>query len=289
MALPQIAKIAVSIIYGVLYIIGFASWTFDTIYYKENWVCMKCRKSEEPSINQQFLFFSVWSFWLSMAVFFTWSCSRQKTTLRAIAQRIIQVALPLACTVMICYICYVLSYSRDDFLNFEECYTLKVGRARMSKDITDNMFIVNFYLVCSVLADIVAHYLSAPLLLLLVLSGELEFDSSLPYSTIFATILGATICLADIFGSRIYCGNLWFNIPMTVLANLSFDMFFVLRHRRSKSKEAMDKPTMPIHIFADDNTETMETYSYEDDIEAYEDDIEAALPDKVDHDIERTT
>ena len=239
MALHPMAKLALTIIYTPLLLNAFVLWIVNTIYWKEQWECITCRADDEPSIVQQFLYFSVWSLWLTMVVFFAWAVGSTCTasTDRPLANRIAEwsfrLALPHVVTVMTTYIYYVALNPPDTFLDEQACYTL--SRGGLSRSITDNRGAINAYLVCALLSDVLVHWMSAPLLLVLLWSGELEYDPLLPYSTILMIALGISVGLADTYGSTIYCGNAWFNVGMSILINFFYHVLFALGHRRIPS------------------------------------------------------
>jgi len=234
MALPSIAKLALIIIYVPSFLIAIEVWIVNSIYFREDWECVTCRADETPSFKHNYLYFTYWSLWLSIAVFIPWAFSQPGGKLRMYAQRIFRVALPHACTVMVTYIYYIALNPVNEFFNLDACYVL--GRAVMSKKITDNMTLVNFHLVCSIISDIVLHYMSAPMLVLLVLSGELEYDLVFPYTTVFMLILGVTVGLAQTFGSKIYCSdNIFFDVGICFSINFVFHVIFALWHRRMPS------------------------------------------------------
>jgi hypothetical protein len=99
-------------------------------------------------------------------------------------------------------------------------------------EITDNTAARNVYLICHNIFDIFVHYLACPIMLLLLFSGEIEYDSAIPYSTIFCFLLGLAVGLSQTFGSRIYCGGIWFNPIAMLLINLVYHVLFVLWHRK---------------------------------------------------------
>lgn len=160
MALHPMAKLAVIITYTPLLLNAFVLWIVNTIYWKEQWECITCRADDEPSIVQQFLYFSVWSLWLTMVVFFAWAVGSTCTasTERPLANRIsewsFRLALPHVVTVMTTYIYYVALNPPDTFLDQQACHTL-------SRSITDNRGAINAYLVCALLSDVLVHWINA--------------------------------------------------------------------------------------------------------------------------------
>jgi len=113
----------------------------------------------------------------------------------------------------------------------------------LSMEVTDSMTAKNVYLVCHNIFDVFVHYLSCPIVLLLLFSREIEYDSAIPYSTIFCFLLGLAVGLSQTFGSRIYCGGIWFNPIAFLLINAVFHVLFVIWHRKicqkcCKSKRA---------------------------------------------------
>ena len=48
-------------------------WVVNTTLIEDNWKCITCRADGVPSLAQQFLFYSVWSFWLTSFVFYPWA------------------------------------------------------------------------------------------------------------------------------------------------------------------------------------------------------------------------
>jgi hypothetical protein len=73
MALPIIVKRIITIIYTPLLLINFGQWLVATIYWKEQWECLNCRKDENASIYQQFLYLTIWNMYLTIAVFVPWA------------------------------------------------------------------------------------------------------------------------------------------------------------------------------------------------------------------------
>jgi len=254
MALPTTVKRIITIIYTPLFLIAQFVWLVDSIYWKEHWKCIQCRADEKPAFKQQFLYFTCWSMWFSLVVFVTWAYFTPPSSSgrSVLAQRVIRVALPHVCTVMVTYIYYAATNPATSFLDADACYTL--GRAGFPKNVTDNKAMVNFLLVCANISDNTVHYLSAPLLLMLLFSNELEYDLMIPYSTIFIIILGVAVGIADTYGSRIYCGGLWFNVGMSILFNFVFHVIFVLNHRGKLAFlcRCCDKET---HIISDEDLE----------------------------------
>lgn len=223
MALANSSKIALSIVFTALYTISSFNWLIDTIYYKEQWVCYLCSgepKDGSVSIKQQFLYFSMWSLWFSMAVLVGWmikavfSCGNG-----IVVEKIVWVALPLIITVFISYVYYDFTNAPEGFLNKEACYTLR--KSAVSKSITSNETIIDILLGIQVFSDFTIHYFSAPLMMLLLVSGEIKYTAPLwkPFSTFFMLILGTVVYLGQSFGSTIYCGSALFNSAMSILIN----------------------------------------------------------------------
>lgn len=156
-----------------------------------------------------------WSMWLSIAIIFCWASKalflkRPSSKLDTWLTNITLVGVPHIWTVMISHIYYIASNPTDGFVNKEACSTL--WRAAFAKEITSNQEVTNFYLAVAVNSNVTNHFLYAPLMLILLLSGEIKYDSWIPYSTIFIIFLGLIVGVSQIFGSRICCGDIWFNV-----------------------------------------------------------------------------
>jgi len=128
---------------------------------------------------------------------------------------------------------------RTDFLNFEDCWAWdNYGSIALSKQIVDDRSVVwvDVYLVCGVISDFIYHYLSVPLLLILVFSGELDFDSWIPFSLLFEIVLGILVSLVDHYEVNLYCGESgWFVALCLAALNLLTFIIYVLWYRRIPS------------------------------------------------------
>merc|ERR1712232_1280447 len=226
-----------------LIMISLGIWIHGNVFYKAQWDCVKCRADEPAAFTQNFLYYTLWNLFLTTALFVAWA-GGWKTA----AQRIFRVLLPHACTVTTSYIYYVATNPNDGFFT-EECYTS--GRAALSKQITDNTAAIDSFLVCYNIFDIFVHYLICPMMLLLLFSGELDYDSAFPYSTVFVFLLGLAVALTQTFGSTVYCGSVWFYMSMMTLIHLVYHVLFVLWHRRI-CQMCMSKETEPAASDADE-------------------------------------
>lgn len=206
-------------------------WVVNTTLIDDNWKCIVCRADGDPSLAQQFLFYSVWSLWLTSLVFYPWAipCCRDA---KKISQTVFQIAFPHAATFMTTYIYYVATNPADEYVDREACYYL--GRSFLSRDLgKGNDDIINLYLVLMTVSDLTVHYLSFPLLLYLWITGQVKFQVLFPWSTVFVFLLSAVIAPVQIFmGVTIYCGGLWFNLIGSVAINFIYHVFFALMSRR---------------------------------------------------------
>lgn len=89
--------------------------------------------------------------------------------------------------------------------------------------------LANTILVIGVMSDLTVHYFSAPLMILLLLTGEMKYDVGLwrPISTLFIFILGLIVALGQTFGSRIYCGDAWFSTVSSIGINFAVHSILV--------------------------------------------------------------
>lgn len=222
-------KIALTVIFSLLYILSFENWIVTTIYWKQQWICLECRADDPPSIKQQFIYFTVWNMFFCIVIFTCWAFFMNHSKAQSLMKNVFRVAVPHAVTVTLTYIYYVVSNPTDGFLNTEACHIMY--RSFLSKDITTNMSTVTFQLICYNVSDFTLHYFSAPLMLFLLFSKEIEYDVTIPYSTFFITVLGVIIGILDTTtGSRVYCGNVWFNVGMSILINFLVHVLLVLHH-----------------------------------------------------------
>ena len=255
---------AVKIVFALLSLNTIVMWLFSSAITPEhNWVCIQCRASMEPGVGQQFLFYSVWSFWMTFLVFVTWILLSQNnpdsnatanppsaaaSRLQLIYNIGFQVALPHVTTVMITYVYYVATNPVDTFLDTEACYHL--GRANLGKSFTENMFYANVYLVLMNVQDWTVHYLSAPLLFFLWSTGQANFQTVswrwlFPSSTLFVIILSSIIAIAQAYwGVILYCGGMWFVLGLFTGINLLFHILFaggswMAVGRKNKAVEGM--------------------------------------------------
>ena len=204
-------------------------WIVNTTLIEDNWKCITCRADGDPSLAQQFLFYSVWSFWLTSFVFYPWaipSCQGNK-----ISQAVFQIAFPHVATVMTTYFYYVATNPADEFVDRELCYYL--ARSFLSRNLGQgNDVIINLYLVLMTFSDLTVHYFSFPLLLYLWLTGQVKFQVLFPWSTVFVFLLSAIIAPMQIFrGVTVYCGGLWFNLIGSVCMNFLYHVFFAMMSR----------------------------------------------------------
>jgi hypothetical protein len=150
-----------------------------------------------------------------------------------ISQLMFCVALPFACTVILGYIYVLQTNQLDAYLNEEDCYTL--ARVGFAKSITNNMTIVNFYLICGVISDYTVHWFSPPLLILLFVSQELKYDRIFPWSSLLVFLLSvATVILEMFFDAQVYCQDMWLIVVALLVVNLLFHLLFLLLERKDK-------------------------------------------------------
>jgi len=221
MTLPKWFGYILLIIFTPLYAIAFTQWIIFTVVYKEQWACINCRKDEQPSVKQQFLYYTIWNMWFSIAIFGGLAAKKYSNRFlhNSLLEKICWVGLPSIITTFSTYIYYIATNPSEGYFNTEECYTL--GRAMLSKQLVSSQRVIDTILVFGVISDLVLHYFSAPLMVFFLLLGELNYDVGLwrPYSTLFIFILGMVAALGQTFGSRVYCGNAWFNSGGTVVLN----------------------------------------------------------------------
>lgn len=266
-------KSAAKVVFGLLSINAIAMWLWScAIVLEHNWGCLQvslssdtiicneqtliatsftnlqCRAGKEPSIVQQFLFYSVWSFWLTLFVFVTWvliGCStvaRQEAAawtpyvnaerLQWMHQIAFQIALPHVITVMLTYIYYVATNPISTFINQDACHHL--GRAYLGNSYASNAFVLYLYLILMNVQDWTVHYLSGPFLVFLWWSGESRFIASswkwmIPWSTIFVCLLSFVMAISQLYwGVALYCGSMWFILSLFTGINLLFHVVFVV-------------------------------------------------------------
>jgi len=253
MTLHKIAKLALSVVCTPLIMISLGVWIFEIVFYREQWECIMCRADEPTSTKQNFLYYTLWNLFLTTALFVAWA-GGWKTA----AKRIFRVELPHACTVATAYIYYRVTFQNDEFFNAEDCYVR--GRATLSKQITDSEAAVDAYMVFQNILNIFVHYVICPVMLLLLFSGELDYDLAFPYSTVFVTLLGLAIALSQTFGSKIYCGSIWFQMGMMILIHLVYHGLFVLWNRRI-CQRCISKKTEPAASKADEKEANTESES----------------------------
>jgi hypothetical protein len=235
----------IKIIFVPLMINVIVLWILSTsITATHNWECLQCRADKEPSVAQQFLFYSVWSFWFTCIVFVSWAstststCKDSKTTTTTTTTKTstntnkfthnaFQLALPHVITVSLCYIYYVITNPVHTFMNSDACYTW--GRAFLGKTYTDNQTGAMIYLVLMNIMDATVHYLSAPLMLYLFATQQLKYTTKIPYSTFFVIVLSAIMAFAEIYGDvKLYCGGRWFVLATFTAVNLIFHVICYL-------------------------------------------------------------
>lgn len=208
-----------------------AIWIFNTINYDKQWICQLCRAEEDPAIKQQFMYFTVWNLWFTGIMVFLWAFNGPRS--KTIGNALFRVALPHATVVFVTYIYYIATNPGDGFLNEDACYAW--GRVALSKTFTDTKWLVDFYLVCSNLSDYWVHWISGPLMVLLLATGEFgPYDHLVPYNVVFIVLLGVGIGLGQTYGARIYCGEIWFQVGGTMVFHLFFHCVYVAWHRRCR-------------------------------------------------------
>jgi hypothetical protein len=243
--LPKPIGIALILIFSPLYAIALLQWIVSTIYYREQWACLTFRTNYPPSIKQQFLFFSVWSLWLSIAIFIGWTRKffGKRNESSSMLENICKVALPHIITVFVTYIYYDISNPANEFVNKEACYTLR--KAALSKEITTNEALIKTVLIFEVMDNLTVHYFSAPLMFILLWCGEISYNVVKiwkAFSTLFIIILGVVVGLAQEFGSPIYNGDIWFFVGTSIAINfvvhcMLFGANYICNKRRSKQME----------------------------------------------------
>lgn len=232
----------VKVTFGLLSLNAIVMWLWSSsITPEHNWVCLQCRASRNPSMGQQFLFYSVWSFWLTFLVFVTWILLGRQGTDSAYSRRIrtlhqiaFQLALPHVTTVIVTYVYYVATNPIESFLDMDACYHL--GRANLGKTFTDSPAIINLYLVLMNVQDWTVHYLSAPFLLFLWGTRQSMFLGrgrwTFPWSTMFVVVLSTTMAIAQLYcGVVLYCGGMWFTLCLFTATNLVFHSVYVATTR----------------------------------------------------------
>jgi len=239
MVLPKIAKLALIVVSTPLILISLGTWITGMVFNEERWACINCRADDPVSFKQNFLFYTLWLLFLTTALFVAWAGGKKKA-----ARRIFRVVLPHSCTVTMTNIYYNATNPSDGFFNTELCYTRV--RAYVTMEMAENIAARDAYLFCQNVFDIFVHYAACPILLLLLFSGEIDYDSAFPYSTIFVFLLGLAIALSETFGSKVYCGGMWFNASMMVVINLVYHVLFVLWHRKICRKCCIPKDTEPV-------------------------------------------
>jgi hypothetical protein len=156
--MPKWLRFALILIYVPLYTISLTQWIVNTIYYREQWECFTYRADYQPSIKQQFLYFSMWSLWFSIALLIGWIRTNFSKTVFKTNEVMIWVALPHIFTVFICYIYYDVTNPSDEFLNSEACYTLR--KSAWAKQITSNETVINLMLTLGCKSKEVIPYVS---------------------------------------------------------------------------------------------------------------------------------
>jgi hypothetical protein len=137
---PRILKLALTVLYTPLLSNAIILWIINTTLVEYNWECINCRADEDPSYAQQFLFYSVWSLWLTIGVFIPWAYFTPRTTNEnkassrgyIVSKIIFRVALPHVTTVMLTYLYYIATNPPKEFVNRDLCYYL--GKAFLHKD-----------------------------------------------------------------------------------------------------------------------------------------------------------
>ena len=165
-----------SYLYSALYALSIVQWFFDTIYYRQQWECLTYRADYPPSVKQQFLYFSMWSLWFSVAIFIGWIRKSSEKKFSRAYSAICWVGLPHVIAVFVSYIYYDVTNPPDEFLDKEACYTLY--KSIFSKEITTNETIINmmlvigrkstmlcFVLLCHSLAETSADYFQSSAIL----------------------------------------------------------------------------------------------------------------------------
>ena len=214
-------------------------WIANTSLYETQWDCIVCRSGQKPSIKQQFLFFTVWNIWFTTVVITAWAATtftannnNHRGTIHAVAQKVFLLALPHATTVCLTYIYYVATNPVDGFVDEDLCH--RRGRTGMAKTLTDDPVLIDLFLVCAEISDVWIHWVTGPLMILLLVTGEFGYDVWIPYSTIVAVVLGSVIGLAQTYsGSLIYCGGIWFQVGMLMLINFVIHWIYVVLWRYS--------------------------------------------------------
>ncbi|CAB9528981.1 expressed unknown protein [Seminavis robusta] len=246
-------KRALIALYSLLLTVVVVVYVVDLILYEETWACTACRGGQEASPIPLLVYFSVWTFWLTIAVFLSWiflekntvnqegessdtinadeeqgedneaapTMSKRKTT----AQYLFSLALPLALTVSLTYTYYVATNPASEFFDNDLCYT--AWRSSISREL--EKWMADLYLVGAVIADWIVHYLCSVLILVLYFSGELRYVVALPLSTSFSICLGIIIALVQQSGKTAYCGGgIWFNVGIICMFTLIFHVTFYL-------------------------------------------------------------
>ncbi|CAB9508188.1 expressed unknown protein [Seminavis robusta] len=250
--LPPSWKKALIALYSLLLTIVVVVYVVDLILYEETWVCTACRDGQDASPVPLLLYFSVWTFWLTIAVFLSWiflekndinqeeessgtinaqeqgedngaatTMSKRKIT----TQYLFSLALPLTLTVSVTYTHYIATRPTSEFYNEDLCYT--AWRSSITHEL--EKWMADLYLAGAVIADWTIHYLCSFLVLVLYFSGELPYVVALPLSTSFSICLGIIIALVQQSGITVYCGgNIWFNVGIICMFTLIFHVTFYL-------------------------------------------------------------
>ena len=269
MTLSKVTGAILLLIFTPLYVLAFLYWALNTVFYKEQWECINCRKDDDPSIKQQFLYFTVWNMYFSIAIFFSWAAKklfqyRNDFSYEKIHQHVFNISLPHIITVGITYIYYNATNDTDGYANTDVCYSS--GKTILSRQITSNEGLANIILVIGVMSDLTVHYFSAPLMILLLLTDEMKYDVSLwrPYSTLFVFVLGMIVALGQTFGSRIYCGDAWFNTGSSIGVNFAVHCILVcynhwrLKYVRASSHEDLNVGDVQMETLVDYDTDSLE-------------------------------
>ena len=104
-------------------------------------------------------------------------------------------------------------------------------------------------------------------MILLLLTGEMKYDVGLwrPYSTFFIFILGLIgVALGQMFGSRIYCGDAWFNTVSSIGINFAVHSILVwynhwrLKYTRTSSPEDANVGDVQMETLVDRDSDSFE-------------------------------
>ena len=276
----------IQIIFVPLMINVIVLWILSTsITATHNWECLQCRADKEPSVAQQFLFYSVWSFWFTCIVFVSWATTSSNSSTskgttststgkdnhpqhktHKFTHYAFQLALPHVITVSLCYIYYVITNPVHTFMNSDACYTW--GRAFLGKTYTDNETGAMVYLVLMNIMDATVHYLSAPLMLYLFATQQLKYTTKIPYSTFFVIGLSAIMAFAEIYGDvKLYCGGRWFVLATFTAVNVIFHVLFYLIQTKYFDNNNNNKKKMNHDCCCDSDSNNCESDSNNKTIE----------------------